>query len=154
MSFGQDSNSLVNQVKSSNKSSLKKASRAIQDYNFQMQTLASLSHLLLSIVSASTLTWINVPYQVLFLLQVILVGLNLRQTQASLARILSATLLILLVTETLVQYAWYIWSFSQTFSARDKYRREVIGLLQNTASFAVFALKILLILVEGTRVQF
>lgn len=53
-----------------------------------------------------------------------------------------------------MQYSLYIGSISQTFSARDKYRREVQGLLVNTTSLVVFGLKVFLIIVECIRIQF
>jgi len=60
----------------------------------------------------------------------------------------------MLIFEVITQYALYINTFSQIYSAKDKYNREVIGLLWNTTSFIVFGLKVILIIVESSRIQF
>ena len=60
------------------KLALKKASLTIQDYHFKYNTLFGMSFVLLGVVSASTLTWMNLPYQGLFLLQAFLVGFSLQ----------------------------------------------------------------------------
>lgn len=67
---------------------------------------------------------------------------------------MSWLLLGLLIIELITQYIMYIHSFAQIFSAKDKYVREVQGLLWNTTSFVVFGFKILLIIVECSRIQF
>ena len=58
----------------------------------------------------------------------------------------------MLFVELLTQYALYIRSFSQTFTAREKYQREVQGLLLNTTSFIVFGFKTLLLIIECSRI--
>lgn len=136
------------------KIALKRVSRTIQDYHFKHNTLFGISFILLGVIAASTLTWLNLPYQIIFLLHAFLEGFRFLRSQISLQRFLSWVLLFTLIAELLVQYSLYIRSFSQSFNAKQKYQREVVGLLQNTTSFIVFGLKISLIILECSRLQY
>ena len=102
----------------------------------------------LGVVSASTITVLNAPYQLLFIVQAFLNGLNWHNSLLVYQRYLSKFLTLLLVAELLGQYSLYIYSFSQEYTMREKYQREVTGLLFNTTSFVVFGLKVLLFMLE------
>ena len=67
---------------------------------------------------------------------------------------MSWLLLAMLLLELVMQYVLYINSFSKIYTARDKYAREVQGLLWNTTSFIVFGMKVILLIVECMRIQF
>ena len=69
-------------------------------------------------------------------------------------RFMSWLLLTMLITELVTQYLLYINSFSQNYTAKDKYSREVKGLLWNTTSFIVFGMKVILLIIECMRIQF
>lgn len=129
-------------------------SRTIQDYNFKYNLLDGTSFLLLGVIAASTLTWINVPYQVIFLFHAFFVGFNFTSWHRTVQRYASWVLLTVLIVELVLQYAIFIRSFSQKFTTKQKYVREVQGLLQNSASFAVIGFKVLLVIVESSRFQF
>ena len=80
-------------------------------------------------IAASTLTWINLPYQVLFIMLSLSLGFSFHKCHIALESYISWLLLTMLIIELSTQYALYIQSFSQTFTAREKYSREVHGLL-------------------------
>jgi hypothetical protein len=111
---GQDKNGPLNEARSnasssghlaeeisseSKKQALKKASRIIQDYNFKHNVLAGLSFLTLGVVSASTITLANAPYQLLFVLQAFMNGLNWETCNLNYQRYLGKVLTFLLVAE-------------------------------------------------------
>ena len=50
------------------KQSIRYAKSIIQDYNFKHNVLASLSFIMLGVLSASTVSLINTPFQVLFVI--------------------------------------------------------------------------------------
>lgn len=62
----QEDNASVNSHQSDSvlkrKAALKQVSRTIQDYNFKYNLINGASFLLLGVIAASTLTWVNVPY--------------------------------------------------------------------------------------------
>ena len=133
---------------------LRKAARIIQDYHFKHNVLVGLSFATLGVVSAATMTLANAPYQLLFIAQALLTGLNWEGALLQYQRYLSKLLTFLLVAELTGQYALYIYSFSEEYTMRQKYQREVAGLLFNTTSFVVFGLKVLLFMIECQRFQF
>ena len=90
----------------------------------------------------------------MFILQTLIVGFSFHGTMVASQRIMIWALLLLLICETVTQYCLYIQSMSQTYNAQEKYKREVQGLLQNTTSFIVFGLKILLIIIQASLIQF
>ena len=134
------------------KSALKRVSNTIQDYHFKHNTLSGISFALLGVIAASALTWVNLPYQVLFVFHAFCLGFDFSSRLLTLQRVMSWLLLAMLFVELLTQYALYIRSFSQTFTAREKYQREVQGLLLNTTSFIVFGFKTLLLIIECSRI--
>lgn len=134
------------------KSALKRVSNTIQDYHFKHNTLSGISFVLLGVIAASALTWVNLPYQVLFVFHAFCLGFDFSSRVLTLQRVMSWLLLAMLFVELLTQYALYIRSFSQTFTAREKYQREVQGLLLNTTSFIVFGFKTLLLIIECSRI--
>lgn len=136
------------------KMAMKLVSQTIQDYHFKHNALYGISYILLGVISAATLTWANLPYQVLFLFQSFLKGFSFNKSQIAVQRFVSWLLLALLICEVTTQYALYITTLSKNFTAREKYIREVQGLLWNTTSFIVFGLKVILIIVECSRIQF
>ena len=133
---------------------MKKATRIIQDYNFKHNVLVGLSFITLGTVSAATMTLANAPYQLMFLVQAFLNGLNWDNSLLVYQRYLSKLLIILLVIELVGQYTLYIYSFSESYTMRQKYQREVAGYLYNTTSFIIFGLKNLLFIIECQRYQF
>ena len=73
----------------------------IQDYNFKHNALLGLQLILLAMISAATLSWVNLPYQVLFLLQAFLVGFSFHKVFVGVQRVFLWTLLVLVIVETL-----------------------------------------------------
>ena len=63
------------------KSGLKRVSQSIQDYHFKHNTLYGLSYILLGVISAATLSWINLPYQCLFIVHSFLKGFSFQRCQ-------------------------------------------------------------------------
>lgn len=139
---------------SERKSALKRVSQSIQDYHFKHNTLYGLSYILLGVVSAATLSWINLPYQLLFIMHSFLKGFSFNKCHTVVQRFMSWLLLAMLLSELVMQYVLYINTFSKIYTARDKYAREVHGLLWNTTSFIVFGMKVILLIVECKRLQF
>lgn len=90
----------------------------------------------------------------IFLFHAFFVGFNYTGWHRSVQKYASWVLLIILIVELVLQYTIFIRSFSKTFTSKQKYIREVQGLLQNSASFAVLGIKVLLMIVESSRFQF
>ena len=116
--------------------------------------LLGFQFILLGVIASATLTWLNLPYQAIFLLEAFLVGFSFNDTLKTLQRLLSWALILLLMGETLTQYALYIYSLTVELEPQQKYEKEVQGLLFNTTSFVVFGMKILLIIVQCSFLQF
>lgn len=60
--------------------SIRYAKSIIQDYHFKHNVLAGLSFIVLGLLSASTVTLLNTPFQVLFVIQASLSGYNWNDT--------------------------------------------------------------------------
>ena len=89
------------------------AKSIIQDYHFKHNVLASVSFIALGVLSASTVSLLNTPFQVLFVIQALLSGYNcsdaLNFYQSSLH---GPVLILVLVLQLAGQYAFYIYSFA------------------------------------------
>ena len=95
------------------KQSLRYTKNIIQDYHFKHNVLASLSFIMLGVLSASTVSLINIPFQVLFVIQASLSGYNWNDTlKFYQSRIHGPLLILILVVQLIWQYAHYIYSFS------------------------------------------
>ena len=110
--------------------------------------------MVLGFIAAANLSWINAVYQIIFMIAAILVGMNMRTWSIEYTSLMNSVLIAILLTDLTFQYGYFIYGFNLQLSAKQKYSKELIGLLGNTTSFVVFGLKVLLLLIESARMQY